>query len=464
MANSDNKINIGDDWKSLDSMQINVSDSWKDVGEAYINIGDSWKVFYNSIQTLPSDKTLIGYWAGDENSGTVAVDSSGNGNNGTLVGATMGWTDGVSNKCFNFEAQTDYINLGVQGLTGDKTLSAWIWVDDNAWDVSPSTNYSVFEDENYKNYGFILRIGESNGKVYYRQSILDNSDSVTSTKVLTPQHWHHVAITYNLSTATAIIYIDGEEDIRETGFIDNLVSTDIFTLGANSQGFKGKIDEGRVYNSVLTATEIKALYLHPGGFNIVKDGLVFNTGNDNFSFNGTSEYLEYPDDGTSIDNEFTVIAWVKASSISSLMSIFKKNTTNDGWPIISLNVDSNGALHGYYSAEVYGYCLEGAYSNNGTILVDNWYQVAFSKGTSGYTSMKLYVNGSSITYSNYLYGSHINTIANSTKPIHIGVGLDSGTYSQYWNGLMYTVKLYNRQLTDNEITQDFDTFREIVGI
>jgi len=48
MGNTDNKINIGDSWKDLDSIQINIGDAWKDVSEAYINIGDSWKQFWTS--------------------------------------------------------------------------------------------------------------------------------------------------------------------------------------------------------------------------------------------------------------------------------------------------------------------------------------------------------------------------------------------------------------------------------
>ena len=52
MANSDNKINIGDAWKDIDNIQINIGDSWKDVDEAYINIGDSWKQFWSSTPAL----------------------------------------------------------------------------------------------------------------------------------------------------------------------------------------------------------------------------------------------------------------------------------------------------------------------------------------------------------------------------------------------------------------------------
>lgn len=52
MSNSDNKINIGNSWKDIDSMQINIGDVWKDVAEAYINIGDSWKQFWTSDSVI----------------------------------------------------------------------------------------------------------------------------------------------------------------------------------------------------------------------------------------------------------------------------------------------------------------------------------------------------------------------------------------------------------------------------
>jgi len=46
--NTDNKLNIGDVWKSIDSIKINVNDVWKDVNTAYININDTWKEFWTS--------------------------------------------------------------------------------------------------------------------------------------------------------------------------------------------------------------------------------------------------------------------------------------------------------------------------------------------------------------------------------------------------------------------------------
>jgi hypothetical protein len=37
------KVNIGDVWKDIESIQINIGDSWKTLAELKINIGDVWK-------------------------------------------------------------------------------------------------------------------------------------------------------------------------------------------------------------------------------------------------------------------------------------------------------------------------------------------------------------------------------------------------------------------------------------
>lgn len=42
-AGTNFQVNIGDDWKDVESIQINIGDVWKDVAGAQVNIGDAWK-------------------------------------------------------------------------------------------------------------------------------------------------------------------------------------------------------------------------------------------------------------------------------------------------------------------------------------------------------------------------------------------------------------------------------------
>jgi hypothetical protein len=65
----------------------------------------------------------------DEGSGTIAFDSSGNGNDGTINGAT--WTnDSISGNALEFDGVDDYIDLGspesLDFGTGDFTITVWI--------------------------------------------------------------------------------------------------------------------------------------------------------------------------------------------------------------------------------------------------------------------------------------------------------------------------------------------------
>jgi len=55
---------------------------------------------------------LVGYWKLDDGSGTVAADSSGNGNDGTIVNNPT-WISGVAGAALEFHG------LGVSGGGGD---------------------------------------------------------------------------------------------------------------------------------------------------------------------------------------------------------------------------------------------------------------------------------------------------------------------------------------------------------
>lgn len=194
------------------------------------------------------------------------------------------------------------------------------------------------------------------------------------------------------------------------------------------------------------------------------NGTSFNSsGVGAFSFDGTDDYMECPSFNVNAQNEFTLEAWIKLNVVSATYSIIKKNTSNDNWPIFSLSVTA-GDLEGYYSSTVYGQCLEGAYTTNDPIQAGVWYHVAYSKGTAGYTSMKLYINGISVPYSNFLYGTHINDLASSTKPIHIGRSLDGPNWIQPFNGLIPITRIYNKQLSDTEILQNYNAQKGRFGI
>ena len=84
---------------------------------------------YREVAGLPGG--LVGHWAFDEGSGSVANDGSGNGYHGSLeYGPT--WTASVGCRiggCLSFDGSDDYVRVPDTAelrITGDLTVSAWI--------------------------------------------------------------------------------------------------------------------------------------------------------------------------------------------------------------------------------------------------------------------------------------------------------------------------------------------------
>jgi hypothetical protein len=194
------------------------------------------------------------------------------------------------------------------------------------------------------------------------------------------------------------------------------------------------------------------------------NGPTFNSNNQGYIiFDGTNDYVTTADvnHGTS---EFTLEAWVYWSLLNSNSTVIKKNTDNDYWPVFSLSVESNGTISGYYSSQTYGNCLEGAITSASSIVTGAWYHLCFSKGSDGYTTMKIHKNSVSQSYTNYLYGSHINNVCNSGKPVDLGINYDYPNYINPLNGRISVARIYNRQLSDVEILQNYNIQKGRFGL
>lgn len=273
-------------------------------------------------------------------------------------------------------------------------------------------------------------------------------------------------------TLSATLNSDGSRTVRRVNFAYTS------TTGQLGYLFTNPIN-GITFNPATDFVYLKALQAeqkpHPTPFTTgtrsVTQGLKDLTGNSTIdltnvsfdgnaqmTFDGTDDYAEMSSFNVDQNNEFTLEAIIYPNTISGNQSVIKKNTSNDNWPIFSMNlVGSN--INGYYSSINYGQCLEGADGTSGIITANKFWHIAYSKGSGGFETMKLYINGMSVPYTNFLYGSHINNIASSNKPIHIGRNLDGAAFIQPFNGLIPISRVFNRQLTDSEILQNFNAIK-----
>ena len=77
---------------------------------------------------VADDDGLVAEWHFDEGSGSVLVDSSGNGNDGVINGAT--WVGGVSGSALSFDGVDDYVEVPHDSSLdfgyGDLSISSWM--------------------------------------------------------------------------------------------------------------------------------------------------------------------------------------------------------------------------------------------------------------------------------------------------------------------------------------------------
>lgn len=213
----------------------------------------------NAIATQP-----VGKWSMNEWQGTVAGDSSGNSNNGALVGGAT-WVTGKNGSGVNFNGVDGNVSIpdgAVLDNTKAVTVSAWVNLSQ-----LPTQNYvPVGKDDNGASYR--ITIGPS-GKASFTVSTTNNGwytigTNVSSLTSLPVNIWKHIVGTYDGNYVR--IYVDGVlENTASQVISGNIVNSASalhfgYKSSANIDYMKGIVDESSVYSVALSPNEVKALY------------------------------------------------------------------------------------------------------------------------------------------------------------------------------------------------------------
>jgi len=185
-------------------------------------------------------------------------DLSGQGNDGTVFGATTtGDTpqkyvgSGGSQKALLFDGNDDYVDIGEKPALKPSermTVSLWFKVADY-----PSGNAVMQGDYTTDFKGYALGIG-NDGNIFFWVSVDDPIGRISVTSYPNPvskNKWHHIAATFDGSTAK--LYLDSKK-IKEYSLasaVPLLGSNDSNFLGKGSWGpsnFNGMIDDVQVYS------------------------------------------------------------------------------------------------------------------------------------------------------------------------------------------------------------------------
>ena len=219
-------------------------------------------------QTVPSyvpTNGLVGYWGFNGN----ANDQSGNGNNGTVNGATL-TTDrnGNANSAYSFNGLSNFIrilnnnNLNIQ--SGQSlSISFWIKHDINNSNID---KYIVtrYNQGDFSNSTYGVGTGQTgNGYFYVQPQANINGNELRGNINLNDGNWHNIVVVWENGNKNSL-FVDNVLDVdniyNALGNINNNNDL-IFGCGVNlTQFYSGKIDDISIYNRALTQTEITQLY------------------------------------------------------------------------------------------------------------------------------------------------------------------------------------------------------------
>jgi len=201
---------------------------------------------------------LVGHWRFDEGSGTIASDSSGNGNNGTLVAGPT-WVNGWFGGALEFDGADDRVDVGSFDLTTD-TITYVALVNGSFTGDYSAIIFGRHVDRQIT--GIRLR---SNSRLSY---CWNNASAATYQWGGAPQvpvdEWALVAVTIEPERATAYVITQSQglqSASNEIPHVSQQTTNLLIGWDANmNNGFQGIIDEVQIHDRALTPDELQSLF------------------------------------------------------------------------------------------------------------------------------------------------------------------------------------------------------------
>jgi len=243
---------------NLSVISVNSSDRFEFELEQYLS----------EYGQLVMDDNPEGYWKLDEESGTTAIDETGN-YDGSIEGSPDLGVEGADGTAINFDGDGQYVEIdGYSGVTGSDTRTVEAWVKPES-----GVDYTVSENTHVVDWGL-----NNNGERYsIRLSDEGGGDPVLRVEVqggfkygstqLDREEWNHIAVVLPEGSSDVTdhrLYVNGELDStgeQASQTIDTAEAT-AFISRNNEQDrdFIGSVDEVAIYNEELAEQSIEERY------------------------------------------------------------------------------------------------------------------------------------------------------------------------------------------------------------
>lgn len=440
----------------------------------------------NQEYCVPGDSSTcsapVGEWKLEEKNGATANDTSGTGNNGTILGAK--WTNGKIGSALQFDGIDDNINFG-SGTAID--------------DLGPMS-FSFWMYPNTATFGHLINKRDGNCSGAWRLAIETSSNDMqfikfgggpsrtTSTNVFTNNAWNHIAVTWDgtINQTGIKIYANGREVSYAGGADGSTIVSDggcnlfLASRGDNTDFFNGRMDEVEVFNYVRTSAQIAWDYNRGGPVGYWKfdecqgttlnDASLTNSYNGNWSgssgsntsagncttvdtatawYNGRIGKMNYSLDFDGTDDQvlisdtanlrfdaatedFSLFAWVKRTTTGTEYIISKEDADNDGWRM-QFN-SSNQVLCSEDATDV---------TSSSTVTDTNWHFAGCTIDRDG--NGQVYIDGRADGSAVSMGSDAMATTSN------VLIGTRSYTSTSYLNGQIDNVRIYNYALTANQV-------------
>jgi hypothetical protein len=448
---------------------------------------------------------LVGWWPFNGN----ANDESGNGNNGTVNGATLtADRNGNANAAYSFDGVNDLIRIGHQNqlnLIGDFSISIWC----NIAQIPTSNNNHILVCKRDDNgnccspnvpYGFYITYQVTQAPQNYKMPGCQFANSgnysfSNSNNIISINTWQHLM--YTFSNDTLNIYQNSilmhteyfPSSNRSANTSDLLFGSVNRNVGA--EWLNGLLDDIGIWNRALTQQEITNLYTsstpspcNPLAANLT-NGLVGywpfcgnandESGNGNngtvngvtlttdrfgnvdaaYSFDGNGDYIRISHSNElRLSGNFSISAWVSPSNLNTFNSILSKASNDQsfvsGWVWGYSNFTQPAKLH-FQGSPLF---TNVSISNLGNSLSLNSWKNVIVTYDSTTSILKYYLDN--IKIDSFLIGYDFT---NSLLDLFIGNHFQNNDPSLQvqtngsFLGQIDDICIWNRALTQNEITQ-----------
>ncbi len=226
-----------------------------------------------TFNNLTINDGLAGYWKMDDASGSNAVDSSGYGNTGTAAVAPTWATSSLPSLQFTDKAavtlngSSQFVDVPASVITTSSPFTACAWVKFNS--VTGNQTFVSMDGTNVSAFYFKKESDTDStapNKLALEIYAADNGSSTqfrsAGTTTVTTGTWYHACGVYTGSVAR--IYVNGSQEGSDTTITSSFAATGHTIIGAAFWAARldyvnGTLDDVRVYNRALSATEISAL-------------------------------------------------------------------------------------------------------------------------------------------------------------------------------------------------------------